>query len=418
MPSCPAAFRDSSPAIRSARLFHTHGAAIDSSARKSHSAGMRLLLCLIASLALLGFTLTANAAVRAGDADGDQQLDLADVGATIRELFDGDGNGVDQVAMGDYRGAAGADANDDALVTAADVAFLPALLVAPYWESSAPLRSPRQELGVAELDGRIYTVGGLDTAAFAVATVERFDPDSGTWEAVASLPTRLHHVPVAATGGKLYSLGGLGPFGFAASSLVFAYDPQLDQWSARAPLPLARGAGAAAVIDGKIYVAGGLRAGSSVADFAVYDPQADQWTTLAPMPTARDHLGAAAIDGIFYAVSGRVSALLDAVEAYDPAVGTWHTVAPIPTARGGLAVTALRGRLFAIGGEGNPADRFGIFPQTEAYDPSTDRWESLPDMLTPRHGIGAAALRGRIYVPGGATIQGFAASAAHDILLP
>jgi N-acetylneuraminic acid mutarotase len=136
------------------------------------------------------------------------------------------------------------------------------------------------------------------------------------------------------------------------------------------------------------------------------------------MPTARDHLGAAAINGIFYAVGGRAGGLFDALEAYDPVPGQWTTLTPMPTARGGLAAAALGGRLYSFGGEGNSHDPFGIFPQTEAYDPSTDTWTSLPDLPTPRHGMGAAAAGDRIYVPGGGTIAGFAASAANEALQP
>jgi hypothetical protein len=37
-------------------------------------------------------------------------------------------------------------------------------------------------------------------------------------------------------------------------------------------------------------------------------------------------------------------------------------------------------------------------------------------MPTPRHGMGAAATGGRLYVPGGATVQAFGAVATHEIL--
>jgi N-acetylneuraminic acid mutarotase len=183
-------------------------------------------------------------------------------------------------------------------------------------------------------------------------------------------------------------------------------------------LPLPRGAGAAAVIDGRIYLAGGLRNGASIADFAALDPSTNAWTPLPPLPTARDHLAAAAIDGRFYAVGGRAGQLFDVLEVYDPATGEWTTLTPMPTARGGLAAAALGGRLFTFGGEGNSADPQGIFPQVEVYEPASDRWSGLPDLPTPRHGMGAAVSGEQIYVPGGATVAGFRASAANEALLP
>lgn len=369
------------------------------------------------ALLLLCPTLAA-AAVRSGDANGDLERTAEDVELVITELFDGDSNRTLDLAAGAVAAANGADANDDGRVDAADLALLPALLRAPLWTERAPLPEPRQEVGVAECDGAVYVVGGLDGRARVVDTVESYDPDTGLWREVAPLPERLHHVPVAAANGKLYSLGGLGPTGFTPSALTFAYDPQTDTWTRLADQPSRRGAGAAAAIDGRIYVAGGLR-GGSVADFAVFDTDTGEWTVLPPMPTARDHLGAAVVGGLFYAVAGRAgSSLFDVVEVYDPAANRWTRSVPIPTARGGLAVVALRGRIFALGGEGNPGDPLGIFHEVETFDPDLRAWEQLPPMAVGRHGIGAAALRGRIHVPGGAIVQGFGAVTTHDALLP
>ena len=288
----------------------------------------------------------------------------------------------------------------------------------PVWTARRPLSAPRQELGVAELLGRVYTVGGFDDAGQPTSRVEYYDPVGDEWFAAASLPQALHHVPVAAVDGRLYALGGLRGGAFTAVDLVFEYDPARNAWDARAPLLSPRGAAAAAVIDGRIYLAGGLRNLVSIGDFAVLDPATNAWTPLPAMPTARDHLAAAAIDGRFYAVGGRAGQLFDALEVYDPATREWTTMAPMPTARGGLAAAAFGGRLFTFGGEGNSAAPQGIFPQVEVYDPGRDRWDSLPDLPTPRHGMGAAVVGDQIYVPGGATVAGFQASDANEALRP
>jgi N-acetylneuraminic acid mutarotase len=287
----------------------------------------------------------------------------------------------------------------------------------PAWESLAPLPAPRQESGVAELDGRVYVLGGFDVRG-PVNTVEVYDPASDEWTGVAPLPQALHHVAAAAVGGRVYAIGGLLTLAFTAVNNVYAYDPAADMWQPRAGLPAARGAAAAAVIGGRIYVAGGYRGGRSVDDFAVYDPMRNEWTDLPRMPTARDHLTAGAIGGIFYAAGGRAGALFDALEAFDPVTGEWETLAPMPTARAGLAGAVFGGRLYTFGGEGNRQDPQGIFPQTEAYDPLNDEWQALPDMPVPRHGMGAAAVGNRIFVPGGATRQGFLASDANEALRP
>lgn len=289
--------------------------------------------------------------------------------------------------------------------------------IATHWQPRRNLPQARQELAVAELAGKVYVIGGIDTRFRTLALVEVYDPQTDQWSAVAPLPQALHHVVAASVGDRLYAIGGLQTLQFIAVDTLYEYDPQGDEWKRRADLPAARGAGAAAVIDAKIYVAGGLRQGS-VDDFAVYDPALDQWEILPAMPSARDHLGAAAIGGAFYAVGGRAQSLYAALEVFDPVQRAWSTRSPMPTARGGLAVAALNGLLFAMGGEGNPNDVDGIFHETEAYDPVADRWRRLPDMRTPRHGTGAAVAGEAILVPGGATVASFGATAVCEALVP
>ena len=57
-----------------------------------------------------------------------------------------------------------------------------------------------------------------------------------------------------------------------------------------------------------------------------------------------------------------------------------------------------------------------MFPQTEVYNATTNTWTTLAPMPNPRHGMGAAVVDGKMYVPGGANRQGFGAVATHEIL--
>lgn len=271
-------------------------------------------------------------------------------------------------------------------------------------------------MGVAALEGKVYVVGGFDGAGQPVATVEAYDPATDRWTQKASLPAPLHHVNAAAVGSKLYVVGGLGGSSFAASGTTLEYDPSLDRWSPLASMPAGteRGASGVAVLDGRIVVAGGLR-GASVADASMFDPSANAWSPLQPLAVARDHLGAATVGGRVYAVTGRAGGVLKAaLEVLDEGSGSWSRRADILTARGGVAAAELSGRLVVLGGEGNGADPAGIFHQTESYDPAIDAWRSDRPMATARHGIGAAVLGGRLYVPGGATHEGFGAVAVNE----
>jgi hypothetical protein len=48
-------------------------------------------------------------------------------------------------------------------------------------------------------------------------------------------------------------------------------------------------------------------------------------------------------------------------------------------------------RSAVVGGEGNGSVASGVFPRPEAYTVADDRWDSLPEMKTPRHGMGGAS---------------------------
>jgi N-acetylneuraminic acid mutarotase len=194
----------------------------------------------------------------------------------------------------------------------------------------------------------------------------------------------------------------------------YEYDPRANVWALRAPLPTARSAPMAAVIGGRIYVAGGAPdpAGRTLES---YDPAADRWTTHPPMPTARNHIAGGAIGGRLYVVGGRPPLTLAVVEVFDPASGTWTTRTRMPTGRSGHAAAVVRGCLYVFGGEGNPAIPSGVFAQNEVYDPGTDTRTGLATMPSPRHGIGAAVVGDRVFVPGGATVQGFGASGVTEV---
>lgn len=288
------------------------------------------------------------------------------------------------------------------------------------WQSLAALSGPRQEHGVAALNGEIYVVGGFSGQQTVLDTVEAFNPTSNSWRSIASLPASMHHVNVAVARGRIFVVGALESATFAATGVTLEFDPTLNTWVPRAPMPAGseRGASGVAAIGDLIYVAGGLR-GASVSDFSVYDAATNQWQVLQNMPTARDHLVGASFNGRFYAIAGRNGGgLRGEVEIYDPATPGWSMGRAIPTPRGGCGGAVLGGRIFVFGGEGNAAVTSGVFDTNEAYDPVANSWATLEVMRTPRHGIGAAVLGTALYVPGGATRQGFGAVNTSDSFTP
>ena len=286
------------------------------------------------------------------------------------------------------------------------------ILQTGLWGSIPPMPTARQEVGVAAVEGRIYVIGGLNASGAGQTIVEIFDTRTGQWETGPPLPVSLHHPNVAAIGTRIYVAGGYaGAAGFP-SALTFDLDVDRMTWTQKADMPTPRGAGAAAAYNGRLYVFGGER-GTTVTDVAIFDPVAGAWTAGAAMPTPRNHMGAAVVRGRIYVIGGRPGNLA-VNEMYDPIANTWTARAPMPTARSGHALASLNNVVFTFGGEGNAELQTGVFPQTESYNPDLDSWTSLAPMAIPRHGIGAAIVGNRIFLPAGATLQGLGATAQSD----
>ncbi len=277
------------------------------------------------------------------------------------------------------------------------------------WWSGAPVPGPRPEHAVVALDGEVVVVAGVDDGPTTLGVVQAFDPVAGTWRDLPSLPVAVHHPNVTVVDGSIVMLGALDP-AFRPVPEAWVLEPGADAWSAVSPPPRLVGSSAIAVLDGQVHVVGGLGDEGAVAWHQVWDPVDDVWTALPDAPHARDHLAWGVVDGTLVLTGGRqraLSAFVDATDRYDPVAG-WRSGAPLPTPRGGVAAAVLNGRLHVVGGEG--ADRSdGVFADHEAYDPVADRWTTLPDMPAPRHGMGAAVVDGVMWVPGGAPVDGFGA---------
>lgn len=295
-----------------------------------------------------------------------------------------------------------------------------------YGERAA-LLAPNSEMAVAEVDGKVYVLGGYPSSRDVQTTVQIYDPVADAWRFAAPMLVPTHHPVAVGFEGKLFSLGGQLQ-GDVNTERAFALDTVTDAWTELAPLPTPRGGGAAARIDDRIYVVGGRPPAGNA--FEVYDVSDDAWTVLPSLPLAfdeRNHLIAAAIGGKIYVAGGRydgggfASPMTDSLDVFDPAVGTWSSAAPMLRPRGGINGVAAFGCFHVWGGEGSgigePND---VFPDHDVYDPLTNTWAALPPLPVPVHGVtGGVFLDGLIYMPGGGTSSGGnSGSVIHQVFRP
>src|SRR5262249_7114002 len=111
------------------------------------------------------------------------------------------------------------------------------------WVPLASMPTARQEVAVAQLNGRVFVVGGFGPDNDPVATVEVYDPAVDRWETRGALPAPTHHAAAAVVAGRLFVVGGFsgGRVSWTPLRTVYEYDDARSSWATPAPLRQARG---------------------------------------------------------------------------------------------------------------------------------------------------------------------------------
>jgi len=289
--------------------------------------------------------------------------------------------------------------------------LVPAASSVGPWQRGSPLPLARTEVVAAVLGEEIAIVGGFLVNGSSTARSDLYSPGRNRWRRLPDLPLAVNHAMAGAYRGRLYVVGGYGQDG---ERLKQAHVFAAGRWQKLRPLPSPRAAGAAAVAGGRLYVFGGVGPTGLAESAFVLNLKTARWSSI-PGPAPREHLGGAAADGVVYAVAGRTAGLdsnTRLVEAYDPVRRSWRPLPPVPGARGGTAATVSGRLLVSVGGEAPE----GTIKEVYALNLKTRRWQMLPDLPTPRHGLGVVALRGRVYAIGGGPRPGLFVSAANEYL--
>ena len=75
------------------------------------------------------------------------------------------------------------------------------------WTMKAPIPTPRNEVALAAVAGKIHVIGG-GVAGVAGTYHDEYDPATDRWRTRAPLPHGLDHIGTAALNGKIYTVGG------------------------------------------------------------------------------------------------------------------------------------------------------------------------------------------------------------------
>jgi N-acetylneuraminic acid mutarotase len=196
-------------------------------------------------------------------------------------------------------------------------------------------------------------------------------------------------------------MGGWDSVG-ANTTTLYRYDPILDSYQTLAPFTVGTSGQAAAYLDGKIYRIGGCAGNCAPAtdSVEVYTIASNSWASAASLPQPSSWLMAVANDGYVY-VAGGLSGITSQLKTYryDPLLNAWDDaiIADLPVVRWGAASDFVGDQWILSGGYVNDV----ISASAIAWDPATNAWLGLPDMLQARSRTRGAAVGPAFYDVGG-----------------
>jgi N-acetylneuraminic acid mutarotase len=252
------------------------------------------------------------------------------------------------------------------------------------WTEQAPYPIVISGNAVASQGGNVYSFGGIANNT-AIANAYTYTPTTNTWTPIASLPAPRGWFSAASDGTYIYLLGGVDQ-NFTTTATLWRYDPATNTYNTSLPsYTIPTYFHASVYLNGKVYRIAGRAIGTDY-HVEVYDIATNTWSMAANYPFANHSLMAVALDGYIYGGGGNASP--DKTYRYDPSTDTWDdaVIADLPAGRSAAASGAYNGRWLLAGGDVS----FAISNSVIAWDPATNTWNNLPNMVQARDYLAGA----------------------------
>lgn len=274
------------------------------------------------------------------------------------------------------------------------------------WSEKTPMPESRGRLGVVEVNGKIYAMGGdngsevgMDPSAWASGTTaildtnEEYDPETDKWNSRAPMPTARSHFGIAVYEDKIYCIGGQTRLNNSQSitGANEVYDPATDTWESRAPMPVPGRFQMANVVKGKIIVIGAV---DNILN-QEYDPQTDSWENNTANPYQILSCASAVYDDKIYFVGNLYFSPAPSILIYNPSDDSWSAGSIPPSYLFSASAGATTGL--------NAPRRIYFFDEnsTYAYDPESNAWSAGAPPPSARGYAGVAVVNDTFYVVGG-----------------
>jgi Kelch motif len=268
------------------------------------------------------------------------------------------------------------------------------------WAEQSPYPIAVSGHAVASQGGNLYGFGGIVNNA-AIQNAYKYSPATNMWTPIASLPAPRGWFSATSDGTYIYLLGGVDQ-NFNTTATLWRYDPISNTYNTSLPsYTIPTYFHACAYLNGKIYRIAGRAIGT---DFhvEVYDIATNSWSMAANYPFANHSLMAVALGSYIYAGGGNASP--EKTWRYDPGTDTWDdaAVADLPAGRSAAASGVYNGKWLLAGGDVN----FAISTSAIAWDPVTNTWSDLPNMVQARDYLAGAIAGQSFYAVAGNSAPG------------
>jgi N-acetylneuraminic acid mutarotase len=264
-------------------------------------------------------------------------------------------------------------------------------------ERRASLPTPRRGFALAELDGKIYAIGGFeshDGKDEVSGSVMVYDPAHDharhadhahhPWRETASLHHPRAYLAAASAGGKLFALGGEIPglLRTRRTAICESFDPYSDnpEWIDCGAMLEPRSRFGLASHRGSLFAVGGLATGhfggritGTVERFYPELIGGDWSCLLSALPEPRSEAAVAFLDDRLFCAGGRKDGFLFSrrftrdCQVFEAELNQWTAAPPIPVARHKASLVARGNTLYAVGGRGPAIDRAEVLAIASCY---------------------------------------------------
>lgn len=171
------------------------------------------------------------------------------------------------------------------------------------WTALPAMPAPRAAGGAAIVGRKLYVVGGVEAPGRLARDAFALDLDTGRWSSIRG-PRPREHLGAAALDGRVYAVGGRTAGLDSNLDVVESFDPRSGRWRAVPRVPGKRGGTAATAVAGRLLSVGGEEPGGTIATVYAYSPETRRWSELPRLRTPRHGLGLVGWRGRAYALAG------------------------------------------------------------------------------------------------------------------